>query len=171
MAEGTDERHCTFKLCLQAMRGNYKGNPNKKDRFTLFINDRLLESTAIKRCVDEVYSNRPDHVASTTSKPFAYLSLKVPGSWGVNGTLLRRKYIFVRGRTMPSVATGFGAVSSEARRHPYTTQLSISHLDGNHRHSRSCPALQTRRGARSTRNRSPPRSGRRTHSPRSGRKR
>ena len=82
--EGTDERPLHFSLtgyvskrCVETTRGTPQ---NKKDRFTLFINDRLVESTAIKRCVDEVYSNRPDHVASTTSKPFAYLSLKVPGS-------------------------------------------------------------------------------------------
>ena len=72
--EGTDEKPLHFALTGYVSKtcGNHKGTPqNKKDRFTLFINDRLVESTAIKRCVDEVYANRPDHVASTTSKPFA----------------------------------------------------------------------------------------------------
>lgn len=83
LREGTDEQPLDFSLygyvskrCLESTRGA----ASKRDRFTLFINDRLVDSTAIKRCVDETYANRPDRAASTTSKPFAYLSLKVPGA-------------------------------------------------------------------------------------------
>ena len=127
--EGTDEKPLHFALtgyvskrCVETTRGTPQ---NKKDRFTLFINDRLVESTAIKRCVDEVYANRPDHVASTTSKPFAYLSLKVPGSHvDVNVHPTKKEVHFLyEAELCQALQRALEPLSSEARRHPYTSSV------------------------------------------------
>ena len=53
----------------------YVSNANynaKRSRFILFINDRLVESVAIKRTIDAVYKDiLPNH-----THPFVYLSIK-----------------------------------------------------------------------------------------------
>ena len=109
------------KRCVETTRGTPQ---NKKDRFTLFINDRLVESTAIKRCVDEVYANRPDHVASTTSKPFAYLSLKVPGSHvDVNVHPTKKEVHFLYEAELCPLCNELGAPRREARRYKNTSSV------------------------------------------------
>jgi DNA mismatch repair protein MLH1 len=46
----------------------------KRAAFLLFINDRLVESTAIRRCIDAVYKDiLPNHM-----QPFVYLALQLP---------------------------------------------------------------------------------------------
>ena len=47
---------------------------SKKLVFLLFINMRLVESTALRRAIEEVYASYlPKH-----AHPFAYLSLRLP---------------------------------------------------------------------------------------------
>ncbi|KAH8057862.1 hypothetical protein JL722_6402 [Aureococcus anophagefferens] len=54
-----------------------------RKRFTLFVSDRLVESAAFKRMVDEAYAASADAADGLGSrgkaKPFAYLAVDVPG--------------------------------------------------------------------------------------------
>ena len=54
--------------------GSYSA-PKNSSAFLLFINDRLVESSSIRRAVESVYAN----TLPKGGKPFVYLSLELPG--------------------------------------------------------------------------------------------
>lgn len=54
--------------------GSYSA-PKSSSAFLLFINDRLVESSSIRRAVDNVYSD----TLPKGGKPFIYLALELPG--------------------------------------------------------------------------------------------
>ena len=105
--------------------------PEQEGRFTLFINDRLVESTAIKRCVDEVM--RTDPTMSLLRQTPSYLSLKVPGSHVDVNVHPKKSTFFVRGGIVSSAATAPLVAHADTRT---LAQLSDVPLDGNRRHSR-----------------------------------
>ncbi|CAA6667797.1 unnamed protein product [Spirodela intermedia] len=70
-AHGDDPARSVFKMDGLISNANYTA---KKTIMVLFINDRLVECTSLKRAIEVVYSA----TLPKASKPFIYMSIKLP---------------------------------------------------------------------------------------------
>lgn len=70
-ASDNDPSHSVFKMEGFISSANYSA---KKTTMVLFINDRLVECTALKRAIEVVYSA----ILPKASKPFIYMSILLP---------------------------------------------------------------------------------------------